>query len=89
MLVENPKYETYDVIRKKYDGYCIFIINCKGETLEPLGGEVIAYNEDIGHLTREIDPFLDGDMDLGLYTTDVLKPIHDVGGPIEVITIDD
>jgi hypothetical protein len=84
MLVENPKYETYDVIKKKYDGYCIFLIHCQGRTVEPIGGEVIAYNEDMGGLINDMDPFLDGDIDLGVYTTDVLKPIYDIG-PIEVI----
>jgi hypothetical protein len=84
MLIENPKYEDYDTIQRKYDGYCIFITHCKGRAIEPEGGIVRARNSDIGELTEEILPMLESDDELGVYTTSVLKDFGDVG-VIEVV----
>jgi hypothetical protein len=85
MLVANPVYESYDEIKKKYDGYCVYITHVKGRTIEPDAGEVLAYNEDIGALTNEIRPILFSDKDLGVHTTRVLKDTSGYG-IIQVIT---
>lgn len=39
-------YMTIQEIEKKYDGYWVFMVNCKkGELHEIIGGEVLAYNK--------------------------------------------
>ena len=40
-------YKSMQDIEKEYDGYWVFMINCKkGELHEVIGGEVIAFNKD-------------------------------------------
>ena len=56
MLIENPVYENYKQIRERYDGYCVFIARYKGASVEPEGGEVLAYNNSLAKLIKEVRP---------------------------------
>ena len=86
MLIENPAYEDYTEIKRKYDGYCVFMTHCKGRRVEPDGGVVIAYHKRLGTLTNEVLHILDGEDDIGVYTFHTLQNISDVGlEPIEVV----
>jgi len=85
MIIKNPYYESYEEIQNKYNGYCVFIIKCKGNRVQPIGGEVVAYNEDLGALTKEIQHIINSDEDLGLYTIKTLKDVVDIG-IVQVLT---
>ena len=40
-------FKTMETIEKEYDGYWVFMVNCKkGEFHEIIGGEVIAFDKD-------------------------------------------
>jgi hypothetical protein len=52
MIIKNSSYEEYSEIRKRYNGYCVFIVRFKGDPIEPEGGEVLAYNESLAELTK-------------------------------------
>ena len=67
MIIEDPIYENYEMIRKKYDGYCVFIINCDGATFKPIGGEVKAYDKSLGELISEAMPIIINES-VGVYT---------------------
>ena len=58
MLVEKPIYEKFDEIRKKYDGYCAFVVRCMGDYDDIIGGEVVAYNKCLADLTLEARPII-------------------------------
>jgi len=88
VIVKEPKYEKWEDIKKKYDGYCIFLTNCKGGTLEPEGGIVRAYNEDMGDLIGETNFAFDWNKeDFGDHSFQPLKEFGDIG-VIEVIPYD-
>ena len=56
MLVKDAVYEDYGKIRSRYDGYCVFMADYKGEAVEPEGGVVLAYNESLAKLIEEVRP---------------------------------
>ena len=83
MIVKNPIYETYEAIRKKYDGYCVFIIKCNGDTFEPIGGEVKAFNKSLADLTIEAMPIINNEP-VGIFTFDTYTDFGD-SGVIQVV----
>ena len=82
MLINNPIRETYDEIRKKYDGYCVLVIECEKEKMDFGSGKAIAYGKELGALTNETINFLD-DNEVGIF---FFKTFTDFGfsGPIQV-----
>ena len=61
MLVSDPVYEPWEVIEKKYYGYCILLAKCINKTVRPKGGEVWAYNESLAELIGEVDHLIETD----------------------------
>ncbi|MCL2386900.1 MAG: hypothetical protein FWC89_05030 [Defluviitaleaceae bacterium] len=90
MLIENPVYETWEEIERKYDGYCVFMANCIGNITLPEGGEVWGYNKSLADLTGEVMHFIESDThNLGMYTFITLTDFGYTGGVLQVVTVDD
>jgi hypothetical protein len=82
MLVDNPVRESYEDIRKKYDGYCVLVVECENKKMNFGMGKVIAYHEDLATLVGETIEITDGD--LGIFRYDTYTNIGN-GGPIQVV----
>ena len=82
VLIENPTRETYKEIRKKYDGYCVLVIECESGNLNFGSGKAIAYGENLADLVRETRDLIGGDTGIISYET-----YTDFGnlGPIQVV----
>ena len=81
MLIENPVRETYKEIIKKYDGYCVLVIECEKEKMDFGSGKAIAFNDRLAALTKETRDIINGDVGIFMYCT-----FTDFGslGPIQV-----
>lgn len=90
MIIENPVYEKWADIERKYDGFCVFLANCIGNTVEPEGGEVWAYNRSLGKLMDAVYRFIEDERyNVGLYTTVTLTGFENTGGVLQVVNMDD
>ncbi|MCL2197366.1 MAG: hypothetical protein FWB80_00430 [Defluviitaleaceae bacterium] len=69
MLVTNPKSETYDEIRDKYDGYCVLVIECESKKQNFGYGKVVAYSKNLADLNRETRSILKEDIGIFVYKT--------------------
>ena len=82
MFVTNPIRESYEEIRKKYDGYCVLVVECENEKMNFGNGKVIAYHEDLATLVGTTIKLTDGD--LGIFGYKTFSNIG-IGGPIQVV----
>jgi len=82
MLVANPIRDSYEDIRKKYDGYCVLVVECDSKKMNFGTGKVIAYHEDLATLVGETIELTDGG--LGIFRYDAYTNISN-GGPIQVV----
>jgi len=64
MWVTNPVMEKHDEIRKKYDGYCVLVVQCDEDNICYNQGMVVAYGNSAAELTRETWDYVE-DNDLG------------------------
>ena len=89
MLVQNPVRETWNEIRKKYEGYCIFIANCSDDGVRPKAGEVWAYGKTLAELNSLVDHFFDmEDTGMGIHSFITLTGFGDIG-LMHVVPIND
>ena len=82
MFVANPIRESCEVIREKYDDYCVLVTECDSKKMNFGSGIVIAYHEDLATLVGETIELTDGD--LGIFRYDTYTNIGS-GGLIQVI----
>lgn len=82
MLITNPIRESYEEIRKKYNGYCALVIECDYEKMDFGSGKVIAYHEDLATLVKETIELTDSD--LGIFGYKTFSNVG-TGGPIQVV----
>ncbi|MCL2604576.1 MAG: hypothetical protein FWD90_08865 [Defluviitaleaceae bacterium] len=82
MLVANPVQESYEMIREKYDGFCVLVVECDNEKMNYGTGKVIAYHEDLATLVGETIELTDGDV--GIFRYDAYTNTES-GGPIQVV----
>ena len=90
MLVQNPIRETWDEMKEKYDGFCIFVAKCSDNGVRPKSGEVWAYNESLAELTGEVDHLFEGDDDsqMGIHSFITLTGFADCT-LMHVVALDD
>ena len=69
MLIAQPIHESYDEIKRKYDGYCVLVVDCENERQNFGTGKVLAYHEKLAELTRETIDMLNDDMGIFAYKT--------------------
>ena len=89
MLVQNPIRETWNEIKNKYDGFCIFVANCSDDGVRPKMGEVWAYSKTLSELNSIVDHFFEmEDIDMGIHSFITLTDFGDIG-LMHVVAIND
>ena len=89
MLVQNPVRESWETIKNKYGGYCIFIAKCTDDGVRPKAGEVWAYSKSLADLNNEVDHFFEmSNISMGIHSFITLTGFSD-SNLMHVVAFDD